>query len=509
MKNLSRCGHRYMALLAVFGLTLLYCWRALSAEFIGGYDLISNLLPVVHYRHAIFVEHRLPFTTDLWYGGRPQWQNPLWNFLYLPATIVWLTLPLKIGTTCIVVGHFLLSGWAAVRLARHFSRSQLDCFVGALLLVSPIVVTLQLGHLEKLLAWPFVLYGLLRLLCGIDATSREAKRHHLFWAGLCLGIMPLTGSNYYALYATLLFSTLIIGQAWTVQNRFWLGASIGLFHLPSVAYLIGVPRQVSSQSIAWYRTSWAQTLDALFLRRPDGPMVNESFSIIGVGVGVLAVYFIFRPKNHVQIRLLLAASLLTLLSTATLYQWLPPLNAFRVPSRALAFVALALVTFVLYGLKITPFSGWQYWSARLLLLLSCLQILFVWVDVRPNGTPYWLHDGATTLAAHLDALNAKSVWFSTAQAGDMLIPLALNQRGIALPNVYYGGINQTIQATGHHCSFSFDYLILQERQPLSAVPLITSTFPQRYVGAIQPHNLRWQDTIIVNGTPRHLFAVVC
>ena len=64
-----------------------YCSDALRAPFFGGAesDLLSNLLPVVHYRYSILHDGVLPLHTDLWYGGRAQWQNPLWSFFYLPV----------------------------------------------------------------------------------------------------------------------------------------------------------------------------------------------------------------------------------------------------------------------------------------------------------------------------------------------------------------------------------------------------------------------------------------
>jgi hypothetical protein len=63
------------------------------------------------------------------------------------------------------------------------------------------------------------------------------------------------------------------------------------------------------------------------------------------------------------------------------------------------------------------------------------------------------------LADILKADQAKSVWFSAEDLSYMYIHVGLTQNDLALPDVYYGDMGQTIEITGNYCGYSFDHLV--------------------------------------------------
>ena len=64
--------------------TYQYWWFPADSLPTPSRDLKSNLLPVMMYKAQI-AAGELPFTSP-WYGEPSNFSNPLWNFLYLPAT---------------------------------------------------------------------------------------------------------------------------------------------------------------------------------------------------------------------------------------------------------------------------------------------------------------------------------------------------------------------------------------------------------------------------------------
>ena len=123
---------------ALIAFAILYCLSALLAPFWSDNDTWSNLLPIIHYRNSILDQHSLPLFTDLWYGGRFQWANPLWSFLYFPSTLIWLIMPLDWGARIIFLGHLIFSLLIGKKLAALFLESELERISSAILLCSPI-----------------------------------------------------------------------------------------------------------------------------------------------------------------------------------------------------------------------------------------------------------------------------------------------------------------------------------------------------------------------------------
>lgn len=483
----------WLATLLLCLVGLAYCLDALRSPFFGGLDTLSNLLPIIHYRHAILDQGTWPWYTTLWYGGRYQWMNPLWSFLYLPATIVWIALPLDLAAKVVISGHVIFSLLAGRHLAQSFLPRTDQQIFATIFLTAPLASAVQAGHLEKVMSWPWVLLGLSFL---FDDTERRF-RHGLF-AGLCLGIIPLTGSNYYALYTSILFGALLLPQF----NRrlllgFLLGASVGLFHLPSILYLVGVQRGGPAWSIPRYSSSPAEMFSDLFVGL--GAVGRwESQAIIGLPTLIVLLasfyYFVCRPvavpdgttaDRGTGIALMAAGMVFGLLITGLAYRQHHLLDTFRVPSRATPFLALTILLFILLS-----YRCWLPASARkgitVLLALSLLHVVAVTWQVRVPGDPYWLHNsGADELAAYLRQRGAQSVWTNTSYS-NVLLNVALNLEEIHLPHVYYGDMGQTVQVQGTYCGgYTFDHVIAaggdrpagniairqgREREPLVLIP---------------------------------------
>ncbi len=445
--NQPRFGLMFLIL---FG--ALYSFRALVSPFWVGNDAWSNLLPIIHYRDSILNHHTLPLYTDLWYGGRSQWQNPLWSFLYAPATLVYLATPLEWGTRIVYFGHLLFTLLAARKLSALFLKTEVQKISAAIIMASPALPAFTAGQTEKIMSWGWVLLGLYFLL----ENKKNAWQKGL-WAGLCLGVIPITGSNYYAFYAGILFVSLVV----SFKNKklalyFMAGASLGLVHVPSVLHLIGQPRANAEQSIQNLSLSFAGIFSSLTIGLAK-PMGWETWAPVGVPVIYLLFKTIFlkikQRSGFTPLETPLIFSLITfvLLATSLAYRGHHLLDSFRVPARAITFIALVVVLLTLTD---------KNFSAGKLLFLSAAQVAIMSFMIQPYGAPFSPYDlQAQTLVNILKADNTKSAWISMRDLNDMYIQAVLNQNQISLPNVYYGDMGQEVKITGTNCGYSFDHLI--------------------------------------------------
>ena len=176
-------------------------------------------------------------------------------------------------------------------------------------------------------------------------------------------------------------------------------------------------------------------------------------------------------------------------------------------------VALALVLLVLIGMRTAAPQGEAHpavyrWRAGLLGLAALQTLLIAW-PFRPTGSP-WIDDsGAAALARDLKASGAQSVWLN-AQPGEMLTAIALTQAGIALPNVYYGDMNQTIPVAGAYCGYSFDtILVAPERVNGSRYELHSDITPNPLLGDIAFDQLEFVRSAQVLDRAWDVYRVVC
>jgi hypothetical protein len=522
---------------------LIYCAPALTAPFWGDEDSWSNLLPIIHYRQSILEEHTLPLYTSLWYGGRAQWQNPLWSFMYLPATLIWLSLPLDWGARVVFLGHLIFSLIVGWKLSSLFLASEVDRISAAIILTSPMLAALYPGHLEMVMAWGWLLLAIFFLLNeNFPPILRGAG------SGTCWAIMALAGANYHVFYAGVLLLPIMLSfKKPSIILSFMAGASVGLIHLPSVWNLIGLSRSNATRSIPHYSTDFLGILTSLasgFAKPMSGesdlstdvlgivrslasglakPMGWESWALIGIPVVYLFVRSIFTDirvsliagKSTItsqKIALLLTIITSSLLATGILYSGHHLLDTFRVPVRALSVVASATTLFVFLSLRrvsmVTPNAEPKV-HFQWLLVASAVQIIIISWLIRPSGSLHSPYDPeAQNLAILLQADDAKSVWFSPEELSSMYVHVALTEFGIALPNVYYGDMDQEVPVRGPYCGYSFDHLIIPVSDTEEQIELVND-ISQRYVGRIPIKNLQLISRITLNAQPYDVYRVTC
>lgn len=446
---------------------LLYCLSALLAPFWNDNDTWSNLFPIIHYRQSILNERTLPLYTNLWYGGHAQWANPLWSFLYLPATIIWLITPLDWGTRFVFLGHLIFALLAGRKLASLFLVTEFDKVSAAIILASPVLPALTAGHVEKVMSWGWMLLALY-LLLNEKLTSKQRG----LASGICLGIIPLTGANYYSFYAGILLLPLVFSyKDRELLFSFILGSLVGLLHLPSVWQMMGHSRIYAKIYIEANAVNLPSVISSLSTGLAK-PVSWETWAPIGIPT----VYFfgviiakkareIFssnktRPLRQ-DIYLLLSIILLTLLATGIAYRGHDLLDLFRVPGRAMAFIALGVTLFVLlHAGELKQNRVLKQNAFSLFLVVAGVQIAASAWPIRPQGSIHGPYEPAIQeLADILKEDNARSVWFSAQDLSYMYIHVGLTQNNISLPVVYYGDMGQTIEIMGDHCGYSFDHLI--------------------------------------------------
>ena len=492
------------SLVAVF-----FCWDALCAPFWGDNDTWAHLLPIVHYRQSILVEHTFPWHTYLWYGGYSQILNPLASFFYLPATLAFLALPLEIAIRLVILSHFIFSLYVGQKLAKIFLKKHFTSFAAAILLTSPMFPALLPAHFERILAWPWVLFGLYAF---FQKNWSPSKRGLLM--GFSLAIIALTGSNYYVFYTALLFGALSLSTP-DLRQLTWtaIGALPGLIHLPSIWHLIGKPRAQIDFFDSQYLLTWPELFSSLLIGLVR-PIEWEKLVIIGLPVGIifaqLVYQFIIRKtssqKNLPKAALFMLTILFSLLATGTLYQGHHLLDTFRVPSRAAAFVAVAMLLFILLEVE-TQQSAPQKRFNTFIFSLSLLQVFIFWHWIRPTGTQN-APEQAGELVKTLQVEKSQSVWFDLHQLSEMFIDVGLNTNNIALPNVYYGDMGQVIPVSGPYCGYSFDHLLIHQ-QPLPKVFDLHSNMTREVLAQIPSQKLSIVQSFEISGQLYDLYKVNC
>jgi len=492
------------------GFTLYFCFSALIAPFWGGNDTWSDLLPVVHYQNAILKEHRLPLYTEQWYGGREQWKNPLWNFLYLPATLIWLVLPLDLATKIILIGHLLFSLFAGWKLASLFITKELDRIFAAIIFVSPSLPAYLAGHIENILSWGWILLALYFLL---DEQSSAKKRG--LGSGICFGIIPLTGSNYYTFYGFILIIPLLLAlKNKTILGFFAIGAAIGLLHLPSVAYMIGMERANTTSMLVQFRMNFLSILSSITIGYTL-PLNWETWGCIGIGVIILWLKILWRKikelnnktllTDNKQIALCCSLVILILFATGFIFHLTSLFDTFRIPARAIPFIALNIFLYCLMSVQ----RGKSDLNVTFYLGVSAIQIIFLAWLIRPIGSPYSYHDiGVRELGTLLKKDKAQDIWINNQLPTNMNIDIGLTMLGFNLPNVYYGDMGQEVPVYGNRCGYAFDHIITAEDEGLPIL-LKPNNEWQSFKISMPKERLELVGRVKVNGLIYKVYRVKC
>lgn len=506
--------HKWIGVCFLIVLAFTYSLSALFSPFWVGNDAWSNLLPVVHFRDSILNNHTLPIFTDLWYGGRAQWANPLWSFLYFPATIIQLIIPLDWGVRIVYLGHLIFILLAGRKLASVFFNTEFERITSAIITASPILPAFTAGQNEKIMSWGWVLLAVY-FLFNIKLTAPQRG----FRSGFCLGVIPLTGSNYYTLYLGILLFFLVSSyKDIKIFTLFFLGSSIGLLHLPSILHLIGQERGNSFTSINELSISIIGLFSSLSIGIAE-PIGWETWAPIGIPlVYVFLNSLILQAKAYItkkqvtittqQKVLLLTLLPFTLLVTGVAYQLIPALKVFRVPSRVLPFIALAAVLFVFIDIADRKTLKFRYY----LLSITVLQLCLFSYMIKPYGALYSPYDSqAQHTADILKSDGAKQVWISMEnELNNMYIQASFNRNGLGLPNVYYGDMGQLVRIEGSHCGYSFDHLVtMPPSNETQYIELVADMEWSDTKGKIPLSDLNLVQQVNIHNLTYNIYRVVC
>ena len=130
-------------------------------------------------------------------------------------------------------------------------------------------------------------------------------------------------------------------------------------------------------------------------------------------------------------------------------------------------------------------------------------------DLREGSTHSPYERSVQRLADILRADHAKSVWFATQDLNDMYIHVGLTRNNLALPNVYYGDMGQTIEIKGNYCGYSFDHLLAFAPVEGPVHELNAEIEWSNATGKIPLNNLVLLDHVKLDDDIVNVYRVVC
>ncbi len=182
-------------------------------------DLKSNLLPILMYKVQV-AAGEFPFHSP-WYSSESNFINPLWNFFYLPATFLYLSLPVIFATRLVIILHIAL-GWLAMHLLlRAYTEHRIAAYFGAFLYVFSGIWTAALTsyHIEKVFGLALLPLAFLAFKRLLDSPTKAGA----IFLALALAGLVYAGSMYLLAFtiASLLVMTLLLLSQRQTQTRRW------------------------------------------------------------------------------------------------------------------------------------------------------------------------------------------------------------------------------------------------------------------------------------------------
>jgi hypothetical protein len=229
-----------------------------------------------------------------------------------------------------------------------------------------------------------------------------------------------------------------------------------------------------------------------------------------------------------KIALLSSLVVFILFATGFIYKGHHLFDTFRIPVRAMAFVALVMVLYLLIDFSSqsskNPDSKFGQ-VFNLFLIASVIQIgILSFVHLRPPGSVHSPYDSDVQKIADILKLdNAKSVWVtnlfigeeaheprsfqeSTLEYPETYIDVVLTNNGLALLNVYYGDMGQAIPIEGPYCGYSFDHVIATVHD--TDVELVNKLTGQS-MEIIPIDGLELLDNPFINGENLYVYRIIC
>ena len=461
-----------------------------DAFFRAGYpfggEIFSNLIPAVHARQSISTGE-LPGYTELFFGGRYQFSNPLWYGFYPPAWILFIpVIPLTVAVKLLIGAHLVAVPLVAYYCLKPKLRWELVVLL-SLLWVMPLASQVSAAHLEKIMAWPWDILAAHQLLP--DELADDPLRAGTI-AGVATGAVFLAGGNYYGMYLLfLVVPVTVLRGSWLFLKRFFSGILVGLPHLLSVLPVLlhrGADRPAPGYGLWPWEMIQLLTgfLNVGFFPTPANVTV-PGYAVIGFGACLLALY-----GGYVALRAepswaagIVTSILVGGLFVGELIYVLPVVDVLRIASRANILIAACLLLLTTYGLMSADFRrrGERTPTVRtfvtILLVLSVVQAGAAWGTFDYSAVQPTVGEAVGDKVA---AANCESAWISSTPAwgnrsagvNSPQIGFVLTQRGVVLQAVHYGRIGQSWQVW-NGTQLTFDVLITGQPLPESGAVTLT------------------------------------
>src|SRR5215216_6726144 len=120
------------ALLALFALTLLAQWDLLREEITIGSDAATQYYPFYHLLGESLRSGAIPGWDPYQFSGTPFAADPLTGWSYLPAMVLFASLPLVGAAKALMFSHLLLAGLFTYALARALGMGLPGAFLAAI-----------------------------------------------------------------------------------------------------------------------------------------------------------------------------------------------------------------------------------------------------------------------------------------------------------------------------------------------------------------------------------------
>lgn len=463
----------------------------LKDGFVYGDDILSNLAPALYFRYAV-VSGDDPLTTP-WYGGMALWENSFFKGLYPPWSVFFIPgVPMDIWLSLLWFGHVLGAGIVSFYYARKELRMAYAIPIAFILTLPALMFG---GHFSKLMAWPWVLFGLWQL-----RPDRLQSRPRLAGAiiGLAGGAVVLTSNAYYALYLALLAGSILLAvRAWRAIRM----AAV-------VSLIIGAPKLATVVSI-FLKGGRDTTLNegigintlmsGLIGFSPSTGFVvfQEAYAVVSLPVCLLAVGgFVWayvhpdRFPTNWMLGCLSAVFIGLLIVTASplVYRW-PAMETFRVPDRAVliiagAFVLVAVETIQVLHKSELDNSPWLTYAMTVILTVGVVTAAIPPLNqsqtIGESTTPAVGQAVAATVAEH----DCNPVWFEINANWDpddksaryhQQVTHGLAERGIPAVATYYAKMGQDYATHDSEGDLTFEALILQGDAQLPPNRTVTLT----------------------------------
>ncbi len=352
-----------------------------AGMFIGGMDVSGSLYWNQAFTKDAFLSGSLPLWNPYHYSGHPFLANPT-TFVFYPATLLYVFLPLPHAFTIDTVAHFLIASIGAYQLVHLLTRSKEAGIASA------VVYSLSGYFVDRMFAGHLTLIHTAALIPWIFYCLEKGwamNRTCLFLlTGVLLGMQVLAGDPQVNLYTAMFLCLYFIIRAILFSDatrkarvlsfaRFLI-VPLAAFGVSAVQILPSFEfMQLSDRTENPYEfvTLGSFSLRQLFLflvPKAQTPLINTNWEF-GCYLGIMSIVLAFIGAMTKQCRRLTLCLCILLFIALTFvlggftpiyqlyYKYLPFISTFRVPARCLVILDFILAIFVGLGVHCVQEKG--------------------------------------------------------------------------------------------------------------------------------------------------------